>query len=476
MKRNNIFLYRTGSLAVFFTCVNVVCSYSQDKHPNIILITADDLGFQLSCYGDKHINTANIDRLSSSGIRFENAFVTQGSSSPSRSSILTGLYPHQNGHIGLAGHGFSMKEGVSKLPNILKENGYRTGIIGKLHVISPDPFIFDYSYKNMQPFPTREVKNVASAAEEFMLQGDAPFFLYLNYMDPHTPLTPQIDGIPEDTFNVSDISPFPFQCVSEPKHLKRIADYYSCVQRLDYGIGELLKKMEKHNLTENTIIIFISDNGINFTRGKTTCYETGVKVPMFISWKNHIIPNSVCESLVSSVDILPTICDLLEITPPDNLPGRSIKGLLNNPKKKHREYVFSEFTYHGKGNAAYFPRRAITDGRYKLIYNVIGDKIKNPLKRIDGDSSYIFATEGKNEFCKFIYNNYINPGKYELYDLENDPFEFNNLINDLIYQDVVQELKSKLIDWMEQTNDPFKDEQYAMSIYEKQQNESKTKK
>lgn len=455
----------------FAVCVSsVACMATDSSLPNVIIITADDLGFQLSCYGDKNIKTKNIDRLASMGVVFDNSYVTQGSSSPSRSSILTGLYPHQNGHIGLAHQGFKMKNGLTLLPNHLKNIGYRTGIIGKLHVNDECNFNFDYVYKEKKAEPTREVVNVANAAENFMMDSDKPFFLYLNYFDPHTPLKSQVEGIPYKPFTVDCITPFAFQAgVSSSKHLQRIADYYSCVQRLDYGIGMLIDKLEKNNLLENTIIFFVSDNGINFTRGKTSCYEMGVKVPMIAVWGKHFIENSRTKALVSTVDIFPTICELIGDKTVIKNEGVSFSILLLDTQIEHRKYVFSEFTYHGR--KAFYPRRAITDGRYKLIYNVLGDKIDNPVLRVDGDLSYDYAVDGNDEYAKDVFNNYRRPGKYELYDLESDPYEFNNLFNDKNMIPVRKKLLKELEDWMKRTEDIYSNESFSMSVYESILNE-----
>lgn len=453
----------TGKICVFFLLCSKLSTVQAEK-PNILLITADDLGFQLGCYGDKYIETPNIDKLATWGIRFDNAYVTQASSSPSRSSILTGLYPHQNGQVGLANRGFRMKDGLLLLPNLLKECGYRTGIIGKLHVNDESNFLFDY--ENKQTEPTREVVRVADEAESFMTKKDTkPFFLYLNYFDPHTPLKEQVEGIPAIPYTTADISFFPFQCINHSAQLTRIANYYSCIKRLDYGIGKLLDKLEDNDLLKNTIIIFISDNGINFTRGKTTCYEVGVRVPMIISWKNHIESHSISKSLISTVDIFPTLCDLADIKIPDKLSGKSFKETLYAPDKKHREYIFSEFTFHANGNKSYFPRRAVFDGRYKFIYNVLGDKISNPIYSIDGDKAYKYAMDGDDK-AKTVFKHYINPGKYELYDIVKDPYEFNNLVANDSYKEVIKRLKRTLEAWIISSEDPY-NEEFALSVYQK---------
>lgn len=463
MQKNNFL--KSNSIFIKTLLIALPSSvFAQTDKPNIILITADDLGFQLSCYGDKHIKTTNIDALANSGIRFDKAYVTQGCSSPSRSSILTGLYPHQNGQIGLAKeNGFEINNNVNHfLPNILKANGYRTGIIGKLHVNQPQLFDFDFIYRNYDYNITRDVENVANTAIDFMTKDKEPFFLYINYVDPHVPFPAQVKGIPATPFGINDVSEWPFQNIGNKEQLKRIADYYSAVKRLDVGIGMLLDKIRENNLEENTLIIFISDNGICFSRGKTTCYEMGVKVPMIISWKNHILPNQVSKSLVSSVDIFPTICEIANIKTPSELEGTPLNKLFKSSNTKHRDYIFTEYTYHSRNH--YFPRRAITDGRYKLIYNILGDTIKNPLPDIDGDKAYLYAIKYGTDNVKKVFNKFVNPGLFELYDLQNDPYETNDLSSDNFYNNIKEGLKIELIKWMRETNDPFFDRKYSVSL------------
>ena len=153
---------------------------------NVLFITSDDLGLQLGCYGDTVIETPNMDRLAASGVQFDVAYVAQASCSPSRSAMFTGLYPHANGQYGLtAGGYFALHPHVrdATIPNILKRAGYRTEIIGKLHVAPGASFQFDYHGGNY--VVARDVKLVTKRASEFMTQsGDQPFFLMVNYTDP----------------------------------------------------------------------------------------------------------------------------------------------------------------------------------------------------------------------------------------------------------------------------------------------------
>lgn len=156
---------------------------------NVILVTADDLGLQVGSYGDPISPTPNLDALAMPGVKFRDAWVVQSSCSPSRSALLTGLWPHQNGQVGLVNGGFAMRSGVTTLPARLKAAGFATGIIGKLHVDPPKAFSFDMAHS--QHGVSRHVPNVAQwAGAFFAMNREKPFFLMVNYRDPHRPFVP----------------------------------------------------------------------------------------------------------------------------------------------------------------------------------------------------------------------------------------------------------------------------------------------
>lgn len=436
--------------------------------PNILLITADDLGKNLSCYGDEVIQTPNIDGLAQNGLIFNNGYVTQSSSSPSRSSILTGLYPHANGHIGLANHGFKINdEKLDNIPAYLNKKGYRNGIIGKLHVSPASIFPFDYSRQDVHE--TRDMELVVDRVEEFIsLSSEKPFFLYLNYFDPHAPLLQKVNNRPEKVFEVSDVKPFDYQGVDDVKQLQRIADYYSCVKRLDEGIGLLLKKIKELDVLKNTVVIFVGDNGAPFTRGKGACYESSVNVPFLISWPQKIKVNSKSDALVSTVDIFPTIIDILGNNIPENIQGRSLLPILNETSESIRDNLFTEFNYHGKMLDHFFPRRTIRNKQYKLILNLAANYIPNGLTGVDGDTSFNMSQQSKynDTWVQKVYNRLKSPPEIEFFDLINDPFEKNNLSEKTEYKEIIAEMKKQLEDWMTATNDPYNSEEVILNEIE----------
>ena len=255
---------RTMNLRLYLCllCVGHALPAFAMERPNLLLIVSEDNGPDLGCYGDPYAQTPVLDRLASDGVRFARAFVPYSVCSPSRACFLTGLYPHQNGQIGLATHHFAMFPGVKTLPALLQANGYRTGMIGKLHVNPEAAFPFDFRKIKSANFGRRNMREYADAASEFFNQdSDQPFFLSINYPDAHFPLHRQQFGLPKRPINADDVRPLPWVGVDSPRLRKFTADYYNCLRRLDDGIGMLLEELAASGRAENTLIVYIGDHG-----------------------------------------------------------------------------------------------------------------------------------------------------------------------------------------------------------------------
>ena len=455
------FLAATAALSAAALVPNLACAQnatdkpvSKPNSPNILYVTADDLGEQVGCYGDAIARTPNIDALAATGTRFANAYVTQASCSPSRSTLLTGLYPHQNGQVGLANRGYSMKEGIPNLPTLLHDSGYRTGIIGKLHVNQEADFKFDYERKNAHS--TLDVRNVAKQAREFVDSAkDEPFFLYLNYFDPHVPFQQQVKGLPENPFKAEDVKPLPFNDINSQEALQSIADFYNGATRLDAGFGMILEMLKETGHDKDTIIVFIGDHGAPFPRGKTTCYEGGVRVPFIVKMPGQTKAQTV-EAMVSSADIVPTLLQAAKVDKKIETAGEPLQPLLADLKRAGRKTLVTEYFAHTA--QAYYPRRSIRDGRYKLIVNLLAPA-PNPVATVDGTTGRPKSAEFVDERAYRAYKTLLNPPTEELYDLKNDPNEWNNLAGrDLpALQKKQDELRAALREWQEKTDDPLRD-------------------
>ncbi|MCP4639118.1 MAG: sulfatase [bacterium] len=429
---------------------------AKKKRPNILLVTTDDQGVHAGCYGDPYARTPNLDKMAAEGVRFTRAYVTQASCSPSRSSIFTGLYPHQNGQIGLAHRGYSMHEGIPTMPAVLKAAGYRTGVIGKVHVGPKEALPFDW-FGGVTTPGTRRVKLVADRAEIFLREtGDAPFFLMVNYFDPHRPLADQSDGVPERPLQPEEVKPFPFLGLDTPKVRGEVAAYYNCVERADAGLGLLLDLLERTGKASNTLVVYLGDHGAPFTRSKTTCYEAGVQVPFVVRWPGRTAAGRANDGFASTVDLLPTVAEAAGLDLPAPVAGRSLVPLLEGRTVEWRSTLCTEYTSHGRKN--YFPRRAIRDDRFKLILNLTPER-GNPVGGVDGCAAWQASRDSALEGTKIreVYDTYRNPPPVELYDLENDPYEFENLAGKAESAEVEAGLMAQLEAWRKETEDPLLD-------------------
>jgi len=438
---------------------------SQDRL-NILLITSEDNGPELSCYGDPVVKTPNLDRLASEGACFEEAYVTQAVCSPSRASILTGLYPHQNGQLGLATHRFTMHRSFPSLPGLLKEAGYRTGRIGKLHVLPESAFPFDFCWRDPQylSFHHRDVKKTAEMAGQFMREGPEPFFLMLNYADAHLPWLRQECGIPARPFTADQVRVPPAVGVDSPRLRALSADYYNCLSRLDTGIGMLMEELGRAGRADDTLIIYLGDHGPQFSRGKGASYELAVKVPFMVRWPGAGAPGMVKERLVSSVDIMPTILEAAGVEPPDGLPGLSLRPLLDSDPEDWRSHLFCEWnTSHPYPQPSFlFPQRTIRDDRYKLILTLLTDQ-DNPVEEYYTQQVLVETGATQSEIdaaaeeMRRAYGAWRRPNEIELYDLESDPYEFHDLAAKPEHSQVKEELLDTLKRWLQESGDPLSD-------------------
>lgn len=435
--------------------------------PNVPMIIGEDHSAQLGSYGDEYVRTPTLDRLAAEGARFENACATQAGCSPSRASILTGLYPHQHGQMGLATHKMQMfDENTPNLPAILGEFGYRTGNIGKIHVNPESTFRFDYHRKeSYNRFGKRDMEAVAKEAEAFLNSGDPPFYLQVNYADAHLPFLDQQFGIPEHPYTAEEVGSLPFVGLHSREVLEQTADYYSCMARLDRGVNLLLQALKETGELENTLIIYLSDHGAPMPRGKKTSYEGGVHIPL-IMWKPDKIQSGlVRDELVSTVDLMPSILDFAGISAPDMLAGRSLRPLLDQDPKDDaswRQYLFTEFTLHWP--ETFFPQRTVRDDRYKLIVNMLPDTT-NPIYKyymVEEEAPKNRWWSGEDPLKDYntrkrkAYELWKNPPRFELYDLKKDRWEWNNLAGMPEYDEVQNRLLNKLREWQKKTGDELR--------------------
>lgn len=452
---------------LLFSALGAICtlSLSAADKPNILLIVSEDNGPELGCYGDPYVQTPVLDKMAKQGVMFENAFVPYSVCSPSRACFLSGLGPQENGHLGLATHKFAYYEDLPHAFSLMKKGGYRTGLIGKLHV-NPESYFepyIDFRAIRSANFGRKKMGAYTTQAAKFFNSGDKPFFLSINYPDAHFPLIPVAGGLPkkQNLLTGKDVKPLPWVGADSPRLRDATANYYNCMSRLDSMIGELLLELKKSGKADNTMIIYIGDHGAQFSRGKTSVYEAGLRIPFIVYWPKHLQKGQVRAELVSSLDILPTMLEAAGIDAPNNLSGLPLQPILAGKKDvEWRKYITGIAT--GSAPSLDFVQFSLRDERYKLIITPEGQGTN---RCADGYRKHLNAhfiagcTQAEIDAApapiRKAYATYMTPPKYELYDLGKDPNEFNNLAANPEYASTLKQLQTAYSDWQKEVKDPF---------------------
>jgi N-sulfoglucosamine sulfohydrolase len=448
--------------------VGRLASAPDNKRPNIVLIVSDDHGLDaLGCYGNPVIKTPNLDGLAREGVRFTNAFCTTASCSASRSVILTGMYNHANGQYGHqhSYHHFVSFPNIKSLPVLLTEAGYRTGRIGKYHVAPDEVYKFDVAL----PANSRSPVEMAEKCKAFVA-ADGPFFLYFCTSDPHRgggkadKLSTRPDrfgnrdkgyrGIEEVKYKGEEVIVPPF-LPETPECRAELAQYYQSVSRVDQGVGRMLAVLKEAGKYDNTVVIYISDNGVAFPGAKTTLYEPGMRLPCIVRNPRQKKKGITCDALINYADLAPTIFDFAGgRRGRAGFQGRSFKSVLEAEHPKGWDVTFASHTFHEI--TMYYPMRVVRQRRYKLIWN-IAHGLDYPFASDLWEASTWQATirRGDKYYGKRKVESYIHRPKFELYDLEKDPHEVTNLAENPKYAKVFGELKEQLKAFQKRTKDPW---------------------
>lgn len=418
------------------------------QKPNIVLFLVDDLSRNdLGCYGNKQVRTPNVDALANGGIKFTNAFSAISSCSPSRSSLITGRYPHNTGAAEL--HSPLGEEQVF-FPKLLKDAGYYTAQAGKWHIggdstepNGPALIAFDRSGGS------KKDGGGASGALKWIpyLQErpkDKPFFMWFAPHDAHRDFW---DEELTDTYDPAEIKVSKFYRNNETTR-KDVAGYYNEITRFDHYVGEVVKELKRQNVYENTIIIIMSDNGRPFPRAKTLLYEDGIMTPLIVHFPSKIKKTGQeSNSLISSIDVAPTLIELAGVKSSPTFQGRSFTKLLTNPNQPFRNYVFAEHNWHA--NEAY--ERMVATSDYLLIEN----KRPNLPVRSHSDTptgKALLAAHKNNNLTPEQQTMFVTPKpELMLFDRRKDPDQLNNLANK--EKVIAKKLLDVLRQWQDETGD-----------------------
>jgi len=463
------FMLCLGMLAV------VPCASVAAERPNFVYILVDDLGWtDLGCYGSSFYETPNIDALAESGVRFTNAYAACPVCSPTRASILTGKYPVRMGitdYINAAGrnqpdqwnrktkllpasYNDRLAHDEVTIAEMLKQADYATFFAGKWH-LGPEGFWpedqgFDVNQGGIErggpyggkryfsPYGNPRLKDgpegehlpdrLARETVKFIEDHkDDPFFAYLSFYSVHTPLMARKDL--RDKYEQKrqainkDLPVWGQEGERRVRLVQEHAVYGGMVEAMDLAVGRVLDALTRLGLNDNTVVIFMSDNGglstseghptsnLPLRAGKGWMYEGGIREPMIVRWPSETKPNGVCDQVVTSVDFVPTILEMANLSVPSNLKldGRSMVPVLRG-EQRERGPIFWHYPHYGNQGGA--PTGAVRDGKWKLI-------------------------------------EWYEDGKLELFDLSKDVSEQHDLAD--ANPEIRQRLHQQLVTWRNET-------------------------
>ena len=447
-----LFLYvMAGCLGGFAAESNVVA------RPNILMVIADDWAWpHAGAYGDHVVKTPHFDRVAREGILFTHAFSAAPSCTPSRAAMLTGQAPHRLAEGGNL-HGF-LPSRFAVYPDLLEEAGYVVGFNGK-----------GWGPGNFQAGGRK--RNPAGAAignfERFLasVPRGKPFCFWFGSTDPHRPYEKGAGA--KIGMKPQEVSVPPF-FPDRPEIRSDILDYYFEVQRFDGDLGKLLQTLETKNLVSNTLVVVSADNGWPFPRGKANLYDAGTRQPLAMRWPTVIQPGRKVDDFVSLTDLAPTFLQAAGIKPLVEMTGQSLYPILRGEKYKRREQVFVERERHAnvrQGDLSY-PARAIRTRQFLYIRNFRPDrwpagdpemyKAVGPFGDCDGSPSKELLLDKREDpaIARFFQLAFAKRPEEELFDLERDPHQLNNVAQDPKYSATKSELRRALDEWLKSTQDP----------------------
>ncbi|TWT72405.1 Choline-sulfatase [Crateriforma conspicua] len=451
-------------LSSFACCLSLTICAADDR-PNLLIVLTDDHSVpHVGCYGNADIRTPNLDRFAEQGLRLDRMYVTAPQCVPARATIMTG---QSSVATRMTRFSAPLDRDIPTFPERLRQSGYYTGVAGRIYHLDGHNIIGSKETKqvfadnNLITFHDRlDHVNIADGGVGHIGQmvqfldavpHNQPWFLQLSFDDPHRPLSENAIAAPHDP-----------NAISLPKHVpdtdlvrKDFAKYYDEIARFDTGFGRLIQILEDRNLTQHTLILFMGDNGAAILRGKGTLYEWGLHVPALLRWDGVIKPGSQSDALITSEDIAPTFLQLAGVAPNPEMNGISFAALLKGESFEGREYFCAARGSHGYNlplhTADFDLSRCVRTRRYKLIYNPLWQL---PFQPVDMFALPLWADlkiRHQTGRLPALYSRlYFSPQRpiFELYDLQDDPEELDNLVGLPQHAAIENELKSKLHEWM----------------------------
>ena len=436
------------------------CSYSQADTPNLLVITVDDMSCDSAGVFDGVIPdlTPNMDQLASEGLRFEMAHVQVGNCYPSRNVMFSGRYPHSSGVEGF----YQVQNDYPVFCDVMQKAGYFAAIRGKVSHSTPyQPYRWDVDLTINEDESKEHIKDVASYGRSLgrgitlAEKAEKPFAISINISDPHKPFW--FEGDPHGVSRIysPEESPIPGFLFDDPVVRNELALYYTSVRRADDALGAVLAALQNSGKGDNTIVVFLSDHGMPLPFAKTQLYHHSTRTPLIIRWPGVTQPGTVDERhMVSAIDFLPTFCDMVHAPHPAGLQGTSFLPLLHGKNQQGRTAVFKEYNENAGGNR--HPMRGIETPEYLYLFNPWSDGKDIMRTATQGTKTYkrmqelALSSESIQKRLDLFEHRVVE----ELYNVQEDPDCLINLIGSESQQGVLEDMRNRLKNWMEETSDP----------------------
>ncbi len=414
--------------------------------PNVIFFIADDVSQEdFGCYGHPTIKTPHTDALAASGMRFDNAYLTTSSCSPSRCSIITGRYPHNTEAPELH---VTLPDGQIRFPELLREAGYYTVLSGKNHMFGKKDRAFDKITGGGGPGKEEDWVEHTSDRPK-----DKPFFFWFAASDAHRGWSLNEHA---PIYDHDDIIVPPYLVDTETTR-EDLTGYYHEVSRFDHYIGLVVAELKKQGVLDDTMIVVAADNGRPFPRCKSRVYDSGIKTPWVVHYPRVIQSPSVSKSLVSVIDLSATCLELAGIEQPECIQGRSFVPILKDPKAEVRQMVFSEHNWHVYKNH----ERMVRFGDFAYIKNNYPNQ---PNLCYESDTHYpagneLWLAHAAGKTTSQQQQVFANPcPDEELFKLSTDPHQLTDLAKNPDYAKPLKQARRLLAQWTRQTGDTIPDD------------------
>ncbi|MEM9941388.1 MAG: sulfatase [Planctomycetota bacterium] len=421
------------------------------EQPNILVFLSDDHSqVDSSLYGNTNIPTPNLELLARDGMMFTHAFVASPSCAPSRAAMLTGLMPARNG---AEGNHERPHPDVKSLIKNLQKAGYEVAAFGK---VAHNNYAPQFGFDHIQTLGSIRVQHdvLLSAIKKYLESRDQnkPVCVFAGTGNPHVPWPDK------STFSTDQVE-LPPHNLDTPETRRHRAAYYEEIRGLDFLLGDLRSIADQH-LGDNTLFIYTSDHGSQWPFGKWNLYDYGTRVPFVAAWKGTIAQGTQSNAMISWVDLLPTLIDIGGGQTQADLDGRSFKQVLLGRVDRHRNKIFT--THTGDKRKNLFPMRSVRTRNWKLIHNVHPQWAHTNHSDIDrkplaGAYWHEWADLAKKDpQAKTIVDRYFRRDEFELFDLDKDPWEQNNLAELLEHAERLATMKTVLSSWMKDQGDTVK--------------------